>query len=117
MKNITIKTIPHKKQRYNTTGDWKDNGNSWLITVSRNYNEKYEFLVALHEFIELMLCYFNDISEQEATNYDLHSNSEDPGFEKDCPYRFAHQFATKIEKIVAKKIKVNFKKYDKSISE
>ena len=115
MKKIIILTIPHKEQRYNTVGDWKDNDDSWIITVSQTFNEKYDFLVALHEFIEMMLCYFSDITEKEATHYDLHKDSDNPGAEKDCPYRFAHNFAEKIEKIVAKKLKVNFKQYDRDL--
>jgi hypothetical protein len=34
MKTITIKTIPHSQQRYNTVGDWYRDGDGWQVRVS-----------------------------------------------------------------------------------
>jgi hypothetical protein len=56
MINIEIKTIPDKKQRYNTVGDyWIKDGKEY-IRVSDMNNWEYETLIALHELIEATLC-------------------------------------------------------------
>ena len=57
MKHILIKSIPHKKQSYDTCGNYRMTPKSFQITVSKMDNDDYEFLVGLHEMVEQYLCY------------------------------------------------------------
>jgi len=115
MKTTIIKTVPHKKQRYNTWGDYYDKGNKKMILVSDFGNPDYEFLIALHEFIESYLTEKRGIKEEDITRFDVeHPELDDPGLSRQAPYHREHMLAMKIEKILAKELKVNWKKYNNS---
>src|SRR5258708_1027371 len=49
-------TVGHKSQPYDTVGNWRYHGGNVDVTVSRMSDERYEFLVAMHELIEAYLC-------------------------------------------------------------
>ena len=118
---ISIKTIPHELQRYDTCGDWVwTDAGDLEITVSSTNNWKYEALVAVHELIEVLLCHDRGISQQVVDDFDMSYErdreefgyEDEPGNEKDAPYHKEHKVATKVEKILAKELKVNWKEYD-----
>ena len=118
---ISIKTIPHELQRYDTCGDWVwTDAGDLEITVSSTNNWKYEALVAVHELIEVLLCHDRGISQQVVDDFDMSYErdieefgyDDEPGNEKDAPYHKEHKVATKVEKILAKELKVNWKEYD-----
>ena len=132
--DIKIKTIPHEEQRYETVGDWvlKD-GRLDKILVSDMGNEDYEFLVGIHEAIEAYLCTKRGITEQEINNFDIDyedareskgkascgcrpTETSEPGHDTHAPYRNEHCFAEKIERMIAKKLKVNWQKYDEKVN-
>lgn len=73
--NIRIKTIPHNKQRYATCGDWYYEGEgadkSLEIRVSQLPDSRYEFLVALHELVEVKLCEWSGVSQQAVDAFDM----------------------------------------------
>ena len=52
LKPILIRSIPHKKHRYETVGDYYTlkNGKT-VVHVSDMHNWKYEFLCAIHELV------------------------------------------------------------------
>ena len=121
-KRITIKVIPHNEQQYETCGNYRYDGDSWLIEVSDMDNWKYEMLIALHEFVELLLVRDREIPLEIITDFDMKfekkrkkGNTDEPGDDKNSPYRKEHKFATKIEKMMAKELKVNWNKYDKKV--
>ena len=116
MIKINVKSIPHKKQRYNTVGDWYFR-RGLQVRVSDMRNWKYELLVAFHEIIETYLCKDRGISEKEVTKFDIESDLDDPGRSKKAPYHKEHIFAEKLEKRFAKELGVDWNKYDKSITE
>jgi hypothetical protein len=126
MLDIRIKTIPHKKQLYDTCGDWRFN--HWgdtEIRVSEVGNYYYEFLVALHELIEATLCRKRGISESSVSKFDIKFEElrkkgkvkGEPGNSKKAPYRKEHRFATKIEKLMAKELGIKWTEYDNSIGQ
>jgi hypothetical protein len=116
--NTTIIVIPHNQQRYVTVGDyWEENG-SQKIVVSQLGDEKMEFLVQLHEFIESNLCRFDGIKEPDIKAFDekfeaarKEGNADEPGDDANAPYRIQHGIATGVERIIAALIGVDWNKY------
>ena len=101
MKPIIVKTIPHKSQRYNTTGDYFEKNGDWLFFVSKS-NKDEEFLTLIHELTEWYLTQKRGISEKSITKFDIESGLEDPGASKKAPYHKEHLIANKVEKLVSK---------------
>lgn len=115
-------TIPHKKQRYSTCGDWKGSLKHIVISVSRMKNLDYCFLIFIHEVIEAWLCLKRGITEEQVTAFDIayeaqrtEDNESEPGDDRDAPYRKEHQFATKIEHMLAEEIGINWEEYEKAL--
>lgn len=121
---IEITSIPHKDQDYETPGNYGGRfpSNFW-IKVSKMRDWRYMFLVALHELIESALCHHRSIKNKDITAFDKRfealrepGNDDEPGFDKTCPYRAEHAFATRIERIMAKELGVDWVAYDKTVS-
>ena len=121
---FTISQVPHRKQRYETVGDWIP-GKPAQIRVSRMRDQRYVFLVALHEMIEYELCKMHGISDKEVVAFDvnceaerkmnLHPTDAEPGDHPKAPYRNEHVFATTIEMMVAQKLGVRWSDYEKTV--
>ena len=122
MLNIDIKTIPHKKQKYETVGDyWEKNGKK-SIRVSDMKNPKYELLIAIHELLEQALTADRGIAEKLINEFDhrfeaerelgQHTIDEEPGFDPYAPYLKEHAFATKVERMLAQELGVDWEKYN-----
>ena len=119
-----ISQVPHRKQRYETVGDWIP-GSPAQIRVSRMKDQRYVFLVALHEMIEFELCKMHGITDREVVAFDvnfeaerrmnLHPLDAEPGNHPKAPYRNEHEFATMIEMMVAQKLGVSWSDYEKTI--
>ena len=123
MKRISIFTIPHKRQEYNTIGNYRMTPKTFQIMVSKMGNDEYEFLVALHEMIEQHLCYVNNIFDAEITKFDKafeakrkKGNVDEPGNNPKAPYYKQHQFATKLEKLMCKELGIKWGVYDKFVN-
>lgn len=122
---ITIETIPHDLQRYETVGDWKFNKKGDLtISVSQMGDFHYEMLVAVHELIEVLLCQDRGIEQETVDAFDIAfeearkpGNLDEPGDSKKAPYHKEHVFATVVEKLLSKEFKVKWKDYEKTINE
>lgn len=125
---ITIETIPHDAQDYPTVGNWKwKNDNELEILVSDMSNWKYEFLVAYHELLEVMLCKDRNITQKEVDDFDinfenerlagLHDVDEEPGYSENAPYKKEHFMAEAIERIIADQLNVDWGMYDKTVQE
>jgi len=121
---IVFKAIDHKDHRYDTVGDWFVDGDIQHFRVSK-MNSVYEFLVLIHEMIEWFLCKQHGISEESVTAFDLQFEERrklgleredaEPGDDRKAPYHKEHRFATKIEKLVARALRVSWKNYDNRI--
>lgn len=126
LSNINYKSIDNNKQRYPTVGDYFKSKNGWDFRVSK-MKADYEFLVFIHELTEWYLTQKRGISEPSITKFDVmfekereegkHSIDKEPGFDKRAPYLKEHTFATKIEKLLAKELGVNWSEYDRTVME
>jgi hypothetical protein len=119
-----ISQVPHRKQRYETVGDWIP-GKPAHIRVSKMKDQRYVFLVALHEMIEYELCKMHGITDREVVAFDvnfeaerrlnLHPMDAEPGDHPKAPYRNEHEFATMVEMMVAHKLGVSWSDYEKTV--
>jgi len=88
MRNITIKVIPDSKQRY-------------------------EALVLIHELTEMFLCIDRGVSFKAIDRFDMKfKGAGEPGDDPKAPYHREHRFATRIERLVARELRVNWAKYE-----
>ena len=140
MIDIEIRTIEHEKHRYNTLGDWftvekmyqhpgEPSDYRMVIQVSdftRKMRdgacllmaEKFEFLIALHELIEMFLCNEHGISAREIDAFDMKFTGQgEPGDDPGCPYYAEHQFASAMEHMMANALGVNWEEYQKQCDE
>lgn len=122
--NIQIQTIKHKDQRYPTVGDWQfDKEGNLSITISSMKNWKYECLVGLHELIEVLLCKDRNITQKQVDRFDVQFEKKrkkgdvsEPGDDKKAPYYFEHQFASMIERDMARQLKVDWNRYESKVN-
>jgi hypothetical protein len=119
-----VSQVPHRKQRYETVGDWIP-GKPAEIRVSKMKDERYVFLVALHEMIEYELCRMNGITDKEVVSFDvnfederrknMHSIEAEPGNDPRAPYRNEHEFASMVEMMMAHKLGVDWSDYERTL--
>ena len=119
--NITIKTIPHKEQRYDTVGDWQfTEAGDLAITVSAMGDWRYEALVAFHELAEAVLCKARGITAEQVDAFDKwHAGNIDlgePGDHPDAPYHKEHFFATTVERMLAAEFGFDWHTYDEAVA-
>ncbi|MFA6475944.1 MAG: hypothetical protein WCV68_00860 [Candidatus Paceibacterota bacterium] len=122
-KKIEIKVIQDEDQRYNTVGDYFVKKDKWEIIVSDLPSWKYEALVAIHELVEMVLCDDRKITNKSIDEFDIEYNkhrpeddASEPGDDPQAPYYKEHQFATKIEKMMAEELGVDWETYNKAIA-
>lgn len=122
--NITIKTIPHKDQRYETVGDWWFDGKGDLqIRVSGLSNWRREALIAVHELVEVLICKQDGVTQESVDSFDKEfeskrpeGNTDEPGDDPKSPYSKQHCVATGIERILAAGLDVCWKGYEEEIN-
>jgi hypothetical protein len=125
--HIYIDTIPHKDQRYPTCGDY------WEVTIedkpvtevriSELPERDYEFLVAIHELVELHLCSKRGVNIEDIDRFDkafeasrTPESFDEPGDDLKAPYHKEHVFATWIERLVAQELGVNWDTYNNAVN-
>jgi len=121
--DIKLQTIPHKNQRYETVGDWiVRHGKLREIYVSDMHNEDYALLVAVHELLEAAICLKRGVTQKQVDEFDKafeavreDGNTEEPGDQPDAPYYREHQFATKVERMLAQELGVEWDVYDRTV--
>jgi hypothetical protein len=107
---ITIKKVPHNRQKYNTIGDYNKAG---VIRISK-MNFKMEACAALHELVEFALIKKNGIKIKDIEIWDKkHHHILSPGELRGAPYYKEHMFAEKLERLFAKQLCLKWKDYDK----
>jgi len=118
MIDIKIDTVPHDHMRYDSAGDWFTEQGQAVIRVSDMDNSKYEFLICLHELLEMFLCHERGISEKSVDDFDFNWEGEgEPGEHPTCPYFREHQFASAIEKLMAHELGVDWQTYNQRLNE
>lgn len=118
---IVIETIEHSRQRYATTGDyWQDPDGTLQVRVSNIGPDdgRMQFLVALHELIEMVICAHRGIAEPDIIAFDMavpddSPYADDPGHDPRAPYHEEHVFAECIERLVAQQLDVNWQTYER----
>ncbi len=120
--DITIKTIPHRQQVYETCGDYREKDGKTAITVSALADWRMEALVAVHELVEYFLIKNAsipikdidrfDIDFEHARNRGLVGKDDEPGDAPDAPYRKQHFRATNLERQLADNLGVNWRDYE-----
>ena len=112
--SVRIEVIPHAGQRYNTVGDWYyRNPFALQVRISSLGNEDYEFLIAVHEFIEAYLCRARTISTRDVDVFDkMWQGPMEPGDSPEAPYHKEHRFATVVERMLAAELGIDWEKYE-----
>lgn len=120
---VTIETIPHYEQRYSTIGDWQiiptsETDRELKIKVSDLGDWRLEFLVALHEMVEVALCMVNGVTEKEVDEFDMnYTKGGEPGDDINAPYHGEHVFAGCIERLMANEMGIDWSAYENAIAE
>jgi hypothetical protein len=114
---ISIRTVPHDRQRYDTCGDFFLGPDNWLmIQVSEMGDWKKEALIACHEFIEFLLVLNRGISIREIDHFDINFEGDgEPGDDGKSPYHREHIYATAVEKDLACELGIDWEEYSKAI--
>jgi len=124
---IEIEFIDHKKQRYDTCGDWRfvkgvGDEKILLISVSKLSDWRREILIAIHEAVEVCLCAYDGVSQEVVdkfdTEYEAHrhpDNEDEPGDDPSAPYMRQHCIATGIERTLAAWLNVSWKEYEEEL--
>lgn len=118
MRDIVIKTIPHKEQRYDTIGDyWIDENNVLQFRVSE-MDDASEWLVIMHELIEQFLTGQRGITGEVIDKFDMdyeknrtEDSLEEPGDNQAAPYYKEHQFATAVERLLCTELGLDWNTY------
>lgn len=125
--NVIIKTIPHAAQRYDTCGDWWWEGDSKYllqIRVSEMCDVRYEWLVIVHELVEVLCCRHDGVTQKQVDDFDMDfekrrkkGNTDEPGDDANAPYRQQHCIATGVERLLAFALGVCWADYEKEINQ
>lgn len=101
-KNIRIEFVPAEGMRYESLGDWFFKDNELIIQVADLGTEEEQFLVALHELVEVKLCMLRGITQDQVDAFDFNFKGHDePGDDPAAPYRKEHRFAALVEMLMA----------------
>jgi len=101
---VNIRAIPETEMRYPTVGDWWFEEDTLHIRVLDNLPENEQFLIALHELVEVWLCKNRGITTEVVDSFDFdpkHQGDFEPGDLPDSPYRREHRFAMLVEHLMA----------------
>lgn len=132
---IDWRTIRHDEQRYLTSGDWFWTGDVLNIRISHMSNPYHEFCLGLHELTEAMLCYFMDVPQSAADDFDIPYEAEhaagkshyhcgcprkefsDPGSDIHAPYHWQHRIADVVERTIAVVLRIDWEDYDREVDD
>lgn len=140
---IIIKTIDHKKQPYNTCGDWRwenkkgkpinqtealaraDTDDCVLrINISNLKSWRYEMLVAIHELTETLICLNDGVLVEDVDAFDKafeaareEGNEDEPGDDPTAPYVEQHCVATAVERLLCASLGCDWRTYEEKVGE
>jgi hypothetical protein len=117
--NINYQVIPHQQQRYPTVGDWWfDKEGNMSIRVSRMSDWRYECCIGVHEIVEALICKHLGITQESVDRFDIEfekkrakGNFDEPGDDKDSPYRIPHGIASAVERLLGACLGIDWNKY------
>lgn len=106
MQNILIETVPQRKQKYLTVGNYFERDKKLVIQVSE-MAYRSEAAVAVHELVERILCFWQGIEDDAITRFDVaweknrkKKRYDEPGDDPKAPYHQPHKLAKRIERMV-----------------
>ncbi len=112
---VRLRVIPHRKQRYDTEGDWLWDGDTLEIRLSREVGEqdpRYTTLLFVHELIEALLCRSAGITGAQVDAFDMsHQEENEPGDNPAAPYHRQHAAAEAAEHALADQLGINWDEY------
>lgn len=124
---IEYKIIPHKRQRYDTVGDYFKKAGRWTFRVSRMEDERYMVLTFLHEIIEFFMCRTLKIPLEEIDRFDIEYEKarqsgvkvapckcaffEEPGDDPHAPYHKPHEVANHCERLICEALGIKWEQY------
>ena len=126
---IEAKGIPHSEQRYSTIGDYFiDDAGTVQLRHSLTGNDKYDFLIQIHETVEMLVYHFckrrqisrnaQAYNDQFDMDYEGDRDESDPfsepGYDPKAPYYREHMLACAVEHIVAAYLGVDYNDYDRT---
>lgn len=116
MKPIMLKVIPHCKQRLKNgdVADYFEISEKTVIAVSDLGKAEYNFLVHLHEFVELFLIQKAGIAIKDIDDWDC-KYPDTMGDDPKAPYHLQHCQAEQIERFAAKVLGISWTEYNKTI--
>jgi hypothetical protein len=123
--HVNIETIPINDMRYNTCGDfWIDKDGTIQVRVAK-MGFCFEFLVVLHELVELFICKSTGVNFKDIDKFDIrfekdrekgkHGESDEPGDHPAAPYRDPHCLATAVERMLCAYLKIPWSEYDSTV--
>ena len=117
---ITIETIPHDQQRYDTAGDWIWEPNGDLtIRVSETGDWRANAAIGVHELVEVLLCKQEGIGQEVVDAFDMayearrpEGDESEPGDDPAAPYNRQHCFATAVERMLIAAFGMTWNEYE-----
>jgi hypothetical protein len=134
---VIIKTIDHKKQPYDTCGDWRWENKKGKpinqtealarantddcvlrINVSNLGSWRLEMLVAVHELVETLMCLRDGVLVEDVDAFDKafeaarkKGNQDEPGDDPKAPYVNQHCVATAVERLLCAQLGCTWDEY------
>ena len=114
--HINIAFINHDCQRYDTAGDYQELSPCvWNVHVSKMGNWRYQYMVMIHELVEMGLTRHNGVDWKDIDKFDMDNpDLEDPGTCPKAPYHHEHMFAMRIEKMLCTAFGISWDEYNKA---
>ena len=105
-RKIVMEVIPHQEHRYDTLGDYWQDGDTLHFRTSDLGDWRYNFSVLLHEFVEYAVLLHKGVPEADVLAFDLAVPSDspfadDPGFDPKAPYHKEHVLADTLERLLS----------------
>jgi len=121
IRNIRLYTIEQSAQRYKTIGDWFESRGETHIIASNLEDQNMEFLILIHELVEMTLCRAAGITQEEVDIFDKqHEDEQDVselGDLTNAPYARQHCIATAVERLLAAELGVSWAEYEEKLNE
>jgi hypothetical protein len=72
--------------------------------------------VLMHELTEMFLCIDRGVSFKAIDQFDVQfEGTGEPGDDLKAPYHREHRFATRVERLLAKELRVNWATYEEGV--
>lgn len=121
-----IESVILESQRYFTYGDYFIKDGVRYFRITKSNSDVMDDLVLVHEILEEILTRNRGIREEDILKFDLWVEEEvekgnypddaEPGDHPLSNYKKEHEFATKIEKMLADELNINWSDYENELN-